>query len=70
MDEIDAALDFKNVSIVANYIKVKAELDFVYKIEAAIRFLNAFFSTNYVKVMVEVEYCNVYQTILALISIL
>lgn len=23
MDEIDAALDFKNVSIVANYIKVK-----------------------------------------------
>ena len=24
MDEIDAALDFKNVSIVANYIKGKA----------------------------------------------
>ena len=24
MDEIDAALDFKNVSIVANYIKVGA----------------------------------------------
>lgn len=23
MDEIDAALDFKNVSIVANYIKVR-----------------------------------------------
>jgi len=42
MDEIDAALDFKNVSIVANYIKVKAELDFVYKIEAAIRFLMPF----------------------------
>lgn len=26
MDEIDAALDFKNVSIVANYIKVRIEL--------------------------------------------
>ena len=25
MDEIDAALDFKNVSIVANYIKVIAQ---------------------------------------------
>ena len=25
MDEIDAALDFKNVSIVANYIKVRIE---------------------------------------------
>ena len=24
MDEIDAALDFKNVSIVANYIKVRS----------------------------------------------
>ncbi len=24
MDEIDAALDFKNVSIIANYIKVRA----------------------------------------------
>ena len=27
MDEIDAALDFKNVSIVANYIKVCACVD-------------------------------------------
>ena len=26
MDEIDAALDFKNVSIVANYIKVEPVL--------------------------------------------
>ena len=26
MDEIDAALDFKNVSIVANYIKVRMVL--------------------------------------------
>jgi structural maintenance of chromosome 4 len=26
MDEIDAALDFKNVSIVANYIKARAPL--------------------------------------------
>lgn len=26
MDEIDAALDFKNVSIVGNYIKVKIVL--------------------------------------------
>ena len=25
MDEIDAALDFKNVAIVANYIKQKAK---------------------------------------------
>ena len=25
MDEIDAALDFRNVSIVANYIKVSLE---------------------------------------------
>ena len=28
MDEIDAALDFKNVSIVANYIKVSTKLLF------------------------------------------
>ena len=27
MDEIDAALDFKNVSIIANYIKVRARTE-------------------------------------------
>lgn len=26
MDEIDAALDFKNVSIIANYIKVRLKI--------------------------------------------
>ena len=30
MDEIDAALDFRNVSIVANYIKVKQHPTLVY----------------------------------------
>ena len=36
MDEIDAALDFKNVSIIANYIKVK--LIFFYKKESNEKF--------------------------------
>ena len=30
MDEIDAALDFKNVSIVANYIKGKTKENYNY----------------------------------------
>ena len=32
MDEIDAALDFKNVSIVANYIKERTKVNSIYDI--------------------------------------
>ncbi len=40
MDEIDAALDFKNVSIVAHYIKVCVSIDYRQLIVIIINYLN------------------------------
>ncbi|KOB68279.1 Structural maintenance of chromosomes protein [Operophtera brumata] len=48
MDEIDAALDFKNVSIVANYIK-PTPLYVMDEIDAAFDFKNVSIVANYIK---------------------